>query len=346
MHDYSKYLIDHSATVLDALAKLDSLSSDVLTLFVMDGEKLVGTLTDGDIRRMLVKGVPLTENVTEIMNRNFSYLHPNEKNVEKIRAIRARGIQLLPSIDEKGNLVNIYNLKKKKSILPVDAVLMAGGKGERLRPLTDNTPKPLLTIGDKAIIDYNIDNLIRYGIENIHVTTNYLSEQIDRHFEQERQGVKVSCIREKEYLGTIASVKIIPGIDNDEIIVMNSDLFTDIDFEDFYRHFMQHDADMSVAAVPYSVSVPFGIFDLEGRHIKGIKEKPKFNYYANAGIYLIKKNVLDLIPRDVFFDATDLIDLLVNLGKKVVRYPLGGYWIDIGNMDDYRRAQDFVRHLK
>jgi len=241
--------------------------------------------------------------------------------------------------------LKVFNLKQKKSVLPIDAVLMAGGKGERLRPLTEKTPKPLLKIGKKAIIDYNIDNLINYGVENIHVTTNYLAEQIEEHFKDERQRIKVNCFREKEFLGTIASVKLIPNIQNDEILVMNSDLFTNIDFEDFYRHFLEKDADMSAAAIPYSINVPYGIFELEGRNIQGIKEKPTYNYYANAGIYLIKKTLLDLIPDGAYFDATDFMDLLISKGKTVVRYPLIGYWIDIGKQEDYRKAQDFAKHI-
>ena len=346
MNDFSKYTIDKSASVRDALVKLNTLSDDVLTLFVLDGKQLVGTLTDGDIRRFLIQHDSLDTLVERVMNRNFSYIHPEEKNIQKIRDFRLAGIKLLPGIDENGNLLKVFNLKKRKSILPVDAVLMAGGKGERLRPLTEKIPKPLLKVGEKAIIDYNVDNLINHGVENIHVTTNYLGEQIEDHFKEERQGVKINCVREKEFLGTIASVKLIPDIKNDEVLVMNSDLFTNIDFEDFYRHFREKDADMSVAAIHYSINIPYGIFELEGRNIKGLKEKPTYNYYANAGIYLIKKSLLDFIPDGSYFNATDFMELLVSKGKSVIRYPLVGYWIDIGKPVDYQKAQDFVKHIQ
>ena len=346
MSSFSKYLIEKSGSIRDALIKLDSLSSESLTLFVTNESHLIGSLTDGDIRRALIKNISLNASVEQIMNTNFIFIRPNEKDIQKIRSIRSKGIKLLPCISENGELVRIYDLKRRKSILPIDAVLMAGGKGERLRPLTEKIPKPLLPIGDKAIIDYNIDNLISFGIENIHVTTNYLGEQIEEHFKDERQGIHVNCVREKEFLGTIAAVKLIPNIKTDEILVMNSDLFTNIDFEDFYRHFLEKDADMSVAAIPYSINVPYGIFELEGRNVKGIKEKPTYNYYANAGIYLIKKTALDLIPDRTYFNATDFLDLLISQGKAVVRYPLVGYWIDIGKMEDYRKAQEFVKHIR
>jgi len=344
--DVTKYIIGKDATIKEALVQLDNLSDNVLTLFVLDGERMIGTLTDGDIRRALISNISLNASVEQVMNKSFRFICPKEKNVQKIRKIKASGVQLLPCLGEKEELLRIYNLKTTKSILPIDAVLMAGGKGERLRPLTEKTPKPLLKVGEKAIIDYNVDNLINYGVENIHVTTNYLAEQIELHFVDERQGVKINCVREKEYLGTIASVKLISDIQNDDVLVMNSDLFTNIDFEDFYQHFRKNDADMSVASIPYPVNVPYGIFELEGRNIRGIKEKPTYNYYANAGIYLIKKSLLDLISAGMYFNATDFMDLLISQGKTVIRYPLVGYWIDIGKPVDYQKAQDFVKHIK
>ena len=347
MNDFSKYTIDKSASVRDALVKLNNLalSSDALVLLVMDGKRLIGTLTDGDIRRFLINNDSLITPVEKVMKSNFISINPGEKNIKKIKSFRLNGLKLLPCVSESGELIKIIDLKHKKSALPIDAVLMAGGKGERLRPLTEKTPKPLLKIGEKAIIDYNIDQLINYGIEDIYVTTNYLAEHIEEHFKQERQGMEINCVREKEFLGTIASVKLIPDLKNDDILIMNSDLFTNADFEDFYRHFLENEADMSVAAVPHIVNIPYGIFELEGRNILGIKEKPKYNYYANAGIYIIKKSMLDLIPDGIYYNATDFIELLVSQGKKVIRYLLTGYWIDIGNPTDYQRAQEIARHI-
>ncbi len=345
MNSISKYTIDKSATIREALVKLNTLSSDILTLFVMEGNYLLGTLTDGDVRRVLIKGISLDESVEKVMNVNFNFVYQDEKDIRKIRDIRSKGIHLLPCIDSNGCLLKLYDLKKKKSILPIDAILMAGGKGERLRPLTEKTPKPLLKVGKKTIIDYNVDNLIDYGVERIHITTNYLAEQIEEHFKEERRGVRVNCFREKKFLGTIAAVKLIPDLDNEEVLVMNSDLFTNIDFEDFYRHFKEKEADMSAAAIPFPISVPYGIFELEGRNIQAIQEKPTYNYYANAGIYLIKKKLLDLIPDGAYFNATDFMELLISQGKTVIRYPLIGYWIDIGKHEEYQKAQDFVKHI-
>lgn len=347
MEAIQKYTVQENLCILEALVALNKLSSDSLTLFVLNAEgKMVGTLTDGDIRRKLIEGISLKAAVSEMMNRNFSYLTMNEKEiVRKIREYRYKGITLLPLLNEKKEIVRIYNLKKHYSVLPIDAVLMAGGKGERLRPLTEKTPKPLLPVGDKAIIDYNIERLIAYGIEHISVTVNYLKEQIEEHFSKPFDSVKIDCVREPKFLGTMGSIKYIKKIYNDTVLVMNSDLFTNLDYEDFYVHFKKNEADMSVAAVSYPITVPYGIFDLNGRNILGIKEKPTYNYYANAGIYLIKKELLSLIPVEEFYNATDFIELLIKNNKKVVRFPITGYWLDIGKHEEYYKAQELVKHI-
>ena len=253
---------------------------------------------------------------------------------------------LVPVLDKEKHIVDVINLERFKTRLPIDAVLMAGGKGERLRPLTEKTPKPLLPVGDKAIIDHNIDRLISYGVQHISVTVNYLKEQIEDHFSLPHNGIQVQTVREPKFLGTIGSIKFVKEFYNDIVLVMNSDLFTNINYEDFYLHFKEHDAEISVAAVPYTVSVPYGIFDLKGRDIQGLIEKPTYNYYANAGIYLIKKTALEEIPEDTFFNATDLIEKLIAEGKKVIRFPMNGTWIDIGNPQEYQKANELVKHLR
>ena len=333
-------------TILEALKRLDIITDKSQTLFVIDSDnRMLGTLTDGDIRRYLVAGGNLSDEINNAMHTNFSFIKEGDSNhVALLRDLKNRDITLVPSLDDAGRIVNIYDLTNYKSHLPFDAVLMAGGKGERLRPLTETTPKPLVKVGDKCIIDYNIDNLIDFGVKHLNVTVNYLGEQLEEHFAEPRNGVQVRTFREPKFLGTIGSIKFVDTFHNDYILVMNSDLFTDIDFEDFFLHFREHNAEMSVAAVPYNVSIPLGILDLDGRNIKGLLEKPKYNYYANAGIYLFKKSALEEIPEDTFFNATDLIEKLIALGKSVIRYPLKGTWIDIGQHADLAKARDLVKH--
>ena len=342
------HIISQDKTLIDALKVINNIREEPLVLFVVDyKQKMVGTLTDGDVRRALIRGINVENQIYEAMHKDFNFLRKGiDDDVVNIHRQRDLKMKLVPILDENNFIVEIINLEKYRTKLPIDAVLMAGGKGERLRPLTEKTPKPLIKVGDKCIIDYNIDNLLSYGIKHISVTVNYLAEQLDEHFQIERDGIKINTIHEPKYLGTIGSIKFVDTFYNDTILVMNSDLFTNIDYEDFYLHFKKHDADMSVAAVPYVVKVPYGIFQLDGRNIKGVTEKPTISYYANAGIYLIKKERLNLIPDNVFFNATDFMDSLVSKGFNVIRYPVSGYWIDIGQYDELERAREIVKHIK
>ncbi len=342
-----KYIIHQNQSLLEALTQINALQQGPLVLFVLDDEeRMVGTLTDGDARRALIAGANVQEKAGAVMHANFNFIRKGEGNiVTQLHKQRELHMKLVPIIDQNNRISDIINLEEFISKLPIDAVLMAGGKGERLRPLTEKTPKPLLPVGGKAIIDHNIDRLISYGVQHISVTVNYLKEQIEEHFAQPHNGVQVQTVREPKFLGTIGSIKFVKEFYNDTVLVMNSDVFTNINLEDFYLHFIEHNAVMSVAAIPYTVSVPYGIFDLNGRDINGLIEKPTYNYYANAGIYLIKREAIDEIPEDTFFHSTDLIEKLISENKKVIRFPLNGTWIDIGNPQEYKKANELVKHL-
>lgn len=342
-----KYIIHQSQSLLEALTQINALQKEPLVLFVVDDEdRMVGTLTDGDARRALIAGANVNEKTQAVMHKHFNFIREGDGDiVVQLHKQRELSMRLIPILDRNNRISDIINLEEYITKLPIDAILMAGGKGERLRPLTEKTPKPLLKVGNKCIIDHNIDRLISYGVKHISVTVNYLKEQIEEHFAKPRGEVKVKTVREPKFLGTIGSVKFVENFYNDTVLVMNSDLFTNINYEDFFLHFQQHDAEMSLAAVPYDISIPYGIIDLDGYDVHGLIEKPKFNYYANAGIYLIKRRALDEIPADTFFHATDLVKKLIAKKKKVVRYPLVGYWIDIGNPDEYYKACEMAKHI-
>lgn len=346
MTNINFYTIPGKAPIREALQQLNQVHSQSMTLFVIDDDDcMIGTLTDGDIRRALISGYELSSPVKEIAHTNFANITDIE-DIKSVKAFREKGITLIPLLDESKHILKIIDLSAHKSMLPIDAVLMAGGKGERLRPLTLTTPKPLLQIGEKAIIDHNVDALIENGVENISVTVNYLKERLIEHYaEPKLSGIKVECVAEQQFFGTIGALKLVKEFHNDTILVMNSDLLTNIDYEDFYLHFKEHDAMMSAAAIPYTISIPYGIFDLDGRNIKGVSEKPVYNLYANAGIYLLKKEALKYIPENKVFNATDLIDALAADGQTVIRYPLYALWIDIGTLEEYRKAKELIKHL-
>jgi dTDP-glucose pyrophosphorylase len=347
MKSFNKYLINSNATVKEALIRLNSLSLDILVLFVTNNNnKLIGTLTDGDIRRGLIEGKGLNDSVLKFCKEKFYFLNKNNVSLDLIKKFRQENIKLVPFLDENGSIEKVYNFSLRKTILPIDAVLMAGGRGERLRPLTDKTPKPMLRIGDKPIIEHNIDNLILHGIDNYYISVNYLAEQIEDYFKDGvRKGINISYIRENKPMGTIGSVSLVKEFKSETVLVMNSDLFTNINYEDFYRDFIDSGADLSVASIPYNVSIPYAILNLQDKFITSFEEKPSYTYYANAGIYLIKRKILSKIPNDKIFHATDLLQLMINEGRKVVKYPIIGYWVDIGRHEDLNKVREFAKHL-
>lgn len=343
-----RHLIAESALLIDAIGRLNELSGGVMTLIVTDAEgRMCGTLTDGDVRRALLSGVSLDSPVSDAMFRNFRFLREGNANPETMRELRRHRLTLIPVLDADGRITRVIDTRVTRTILPVSAILMAGGKGERLRPITLTTPKPLLTIGDKAIIDYNIEALAAVGIENISVTVNYLAEQLEEHFSQPVGGVKVRCVREDRPLGTIGSASLVSLAPEGDTIVMNSDLLTTISFEDLYLHHRAQQADITIAAVPYNVSVPYAILDTnEEGLVTALEEKPSYSYYANAGIYIFSNALLRTLSPDRKTDATDLIESAIAQGKRVSYFPINGTWIDIGSPVDFAHARELIRHLR
>ncbi|MCD8386311.1 MAG: NTP transferase domain-containing protein [Bacteroidales bacterium] len=347
-----KHLISYQAPILEALERLNSLSGQTMTLFAIDdGRRVLGTLTDGDIRRALIAGAKLTDTVDLAMHRDFRYIPAGNPDLEAVKTYRELGLRLLPCLDANDRLVSILDLKETATMLPLSALLMAGGKGERLRPLTLTTPKPLLKIGEKAIIDYNIEALARCGITDIVIATGYLADQIKRHASELglRLGIDIRCVEETQPLGTIGAASIAQLPEEGNTIVMNSDLLTTISIEDMYLHHIATQADISIAAIPYQVSVPFavlGIDEDDTERVVTIEEKPSYSYFANAGIYIFPNALLNALPADRRTDATDLIEMAIANGLKVTYFPINGTWIDIGTPADFRQAVELMKTLR
>ena len=339
----SRHTIDGNATVRETLTALNELSGDSMTLFAVDDKgNLIGSVTDGDIRRALIAGHTTEDKVYDIAFRKYislAYDASPEERYHTVARARERRINLLP-VTEKGKLTDIIDLRKMMSAIPADAVLMAGGRGERLRPLTLDTPKPLLKVGGRPIIDYNIESLQRYGVKDIYVTVNYLKEQIIEHFSDSKWNGRVKCVEEPCRLGTLGSLALIESLSQDNVIVMNSDLLTNIDFEKLWRHHVDSGAVLTMATVPYTVSVPFAILRTEGDRVTGLEEKPTFNHFANAGVYIIDRKVLGGIKRGEYLDAPDFVESLIAKGQKVSHFAIEGTWIDIGSPDDFRYANE------
>ena len=345
----SRHTVSGDATIRETLTALNELSGDSMTLFAIDSKgKLIGSVTDGDIRRALIAGHTTEDKANDIAFRKFISLTSEASPEERYKTVaraRERLINLLP-VTTDGILTDILDLRKMKSAIPADAVLMAGGRGERLRPLTLDTPKPLLKVGGKPIIDYNVESLRHYGVNDIYVTVNYLKDQIIDHFADPKWQGKVHCIEEPCRLGTMGSIALIDTLSQDHVIVMNSDLLTNIDFEKLWRHHVDSGAVLTMATIPYTVSVPFAIIKTEGDRVIGLEEKPTFNHFANAGVYIIDRNVLSDIKRGEYLDAPDFVESLIAKGLKVSHFVIEGTWIDIGSPDDFRYANEVTsRHF-
>lgn len=347
MMEIENIQISHSETILEALNKLN-LIRDVsrLILFVFNEEnQIIGSLTDGDIRRSLAKNEDLKKKVGEICNREFIY-ETDREDFYDLKQFRNKNIKILPVLDQNKILKKIIDLDKTRSVLPLECMIMAGGRGKRLSPLTDTVPKPMLPLGGKPIIEHNIDRLISYGVKKFYISIKYLGEQIEEYFgDGSKKGVKIEYIREDEPLGTAGALSLIDKFDTKNILLMNSDLFTDIDFEDLYLELIKTNADMAVASSEYKIDIPYAVFETKNDQVISFKEKPSYVYHSNAGIYIIKTELISKIPKNQFFDITDFMENLVNSGGKLIHNPILGYWIDIGKPIDYEQAKEFVKHL-
>ena len=347
MHNNKEHIINQNETIKTALERINSFRlQQPLVLFVADSQdKITGSLTDGDIRRGLVNGVTLDCPVTKVMHKDFKYVK-DLSDYKKINSYKVMDLKLVPLVTKDFKLVEFIDLRKLKAVIPVDAVIMAGGKGVRLKPYTNDTPKPMLELNGKPIIAHNIDRLLSYGITNIYISVNHLKEKIINYIQKNYSDYNIQFIEENQPLGTIGSVKLVDEFKNNDVLVMNADILTNIDFYDFFTNYKNFRDNMSIATFNIRINIPYGILDTTDKKINSLIEKPSFTYYSNAGIYLINKDMLKYIPSGEKFDSTDLMEKLIEKGKKVSHFPIRGYWLDIGNAQNYAKAQDDIRFIK
>lgn len=329
--------IDIDSTVRSALAALDS-TEGVKSLIVTDARgTMQGTLTDGDIRRGLLHGATLDDTVARVCHRSYTALCAGDDPIAVLDRCRQLGIRQLPVLDSDGHILHVYDLDTLDTIVPLRALMMAGGRGERLRPLTDTTPKPLLPVGDVPIIDRNINLMRRAGIRDITVSTGYMHGRFAEHFNG-RDGV--TLLPEERPLGTIGALAMLDS-SGEDVLVMNADLMTTFSLERMYLTHRRSDADITIGSIPYTVSIPYAIIDTDSDgHVTALHEKPVNTYAANAGIYIIAARIISTLTAGERLDAPELIEQVISRGGRVSLYPLDGSWIDIGTPADYARACD------
>ncbi|MDM1352180.1 NTP transferase domain-containing protein [Myroides marinus] len=343
-----KHTICRNQEVRDALVKLDQNAPSSILFITDEDKRLIGSLTDGDLRRGFIRGLDFNTDLIDFIQPDPVFIKEGEYDLNIFDGYRKRNLKVVPIVNENKQIVNILDFSITSTLIPADAVLMAGGEGKRLRPLTENTPKPLLKVGEKPIIEYNIDRLINCGIKTINLSINYLGDQLIEYFgDGSSKGVSIQYVKEDKPLGTIGSILLVEDFHHDDIIVMNSDLLTNIDFADFYKLYKESGADMAVAATSYHVDVPYAVLEINNdNQVNSLKEKPRYTYYSNAGIYILNKSLLNMIPEGEFFDITDLMERILEMNLKLVTYPINGYWLDIGKHDDFKKAQEDIKHIK
>ncbi len=347
MINYRKYFVNSDTPFQRVLEKLNDLAPLAIVFVVDHREKLLGSITDGDIRRGFIKGYNVNTDITAFIRPNPYRIHHDKVSPENFTLLREKMIRIVPVVDDHDTVVDIIDIDEYKSLLPLNAFIMAGGEGTRLRPLTETTPKPLLVIGNKPIIEHNIDRIKNYGVFNVCISLRYLGQQIvDYLGDGSRKNIQIDYTWEDKPLGTFGAVPLKDRYQHDNILLQNSDLLTDIDYQDLYLEFVKQDADMIIATVPHKVNIPYGVAEINDQVITSLKEKPTYIYYCNAGIYIFKKKFLSLLTKGAYFDATDMIALLINNGAKVVNYPILGYWLDIGKHEDFEKAQVDIKHIK
>lgn len=342
-----RFLVGPEATVRSVMACIDS-NTEGIALIVNDDRKLLGTVTDGDIRRGILGGLSLSEPVQELLGRKTStrYAEPVTARSgcdpgQLLQKMHEHVVHQIPLLDGDGCVVDLVTMDDlmPQEFLPLQAVIMAGGFGTRLRPLTEDVPKPMLPLGNQPILERIIGQLKSVGVRQMNITTHYKPEIITDYFGDGKDfGVDINYVSEDSPMGTAGALGLIDCPD-EPLLVINGDILTQVDFRAMLAYHREHEADLTVAVRQYDLQVPYGVLECDGFQVRGIKEKPTYNFFVNAGIYLLDPDAHQYIPPGRRFDMTDLIEHLIAADRTVASFPIVEYWLDIGQPDDYHQAQ-------
>ncbi len=339
------------ARLVDAVHAIESTHRRIAVVVDQD-QRVMGTLTDGDVRRCLLRGGTLETPAAEAMSRRPITCSTSSSDAHILELMNQGHIEALPSVDDEGRLVrlvHITDISGPQSHFDgradfAFAVIMAGGEGMRLRPITETIPKPMVDIGGLPLIEHQIRRLVRAGIRQVYISLNYLGHVIESHFGDGSDfGVRIRYLREDRKLGTAGALTLLPEKPEAPIIVMNGDILTTCDFSGLFDFHISHDAAVTVGAVDYHVNIPFGVIQSEGPRVTGLAEKPSQRFLCNAGIYAVSPEALDLLPGMQFWNMTDMIESCITSSQQVVVFPVHEYWSDVGTPDDLEKARAFIR---
>jgi dTDP-glucose pyrophosphorylase len=344
----SHLVVGLEASLRDVMACVDR-NAKGIALIVDEDHHLIGTITDGDLRRAILSGFDLNLPVQKLMERRADTPYPvpltapmQTSDAELLHLMNERGLRHIPLVDDAGRVVDIALLSNlvKEYELPLAAVVMAGGFGTRLRPLTEDLPKPMLPVGDRPLLEWTLEQLRRAGIRRVNVTTHYKAEKITNYFGDGQQfGVELSYVTEECPLGTAGALGLIEAR-GEPLLVINGDILARVDYRAMLEHHRGRCAEMTVAVGQYETQVPYGVLDVDGDRVQRLREKPTLTFLVNAGIYLLEPSVVRCIPNGKRFDMTELIQQLLDERRPVSTFPIIGYWLDIGKHGDYVQAQE------
>jgi len=342
MKNYKNIILQKTSTIKKALQIIDT-GALKIALVVDDSEKLIGTISDGDIRRAILKGVGLDENISDVYFKTPATITQATTKEEIINICTSKKVYQIPVLDKEGKLVGIEILDEllKPKVHKNRVVLMVGGLGTRLRPLTDITPKPMLPVGGKPILQTIVEKFASYGFVNIVMCIGYKSQIIQDFFEDgSKFGVNIEYILEEQRMGTAGALSLLTQKQKPQepFFVMNGDLLTNVNFESMLEFHLQNEAKATMCVREYDFQVPYGVVNIEDGQIKSIEEKPTHSFFVSAGIYMLDASTIKMIPKDKFYDMPTLFDEMIKQNDKTVSFPIREYWLDIGRLDEYEKA--------
>jgi len=338
--DLSSVLVSPRVTITEAMAHLDAAGTGALLLCEED-RRLFGILTDGDIRRAILRNDPLSGSCGAIASRDPVSVAPGTLPAHALQVMNQCDVNHLPVIEADRTIVDLLLRRDlmKGELSGPSAVIMAGGFGTRLRPLTDDLPKPMLQVGDRPLLERTIEQLRESGICRVNVTTHYLTDKITSYFGDGHEfGVELNYVSEDRPLGTAGGLRLVKDHDG-PLLVINGDIMTGVRFCDLMAYHRELGADATIGVRKYELQVPYGVVDCEGPRVLRIREKPQLSFMVNAGIYVLEPSVYRHVPANERFDMPDLIKCLLEKGRHVVTFPITEYWLDIGQPADYAQAQ-------
>ncbi len=341
MKNIHKVKLSLPASLRDALNIIDEGAMHV-AIATDETNQLIGLVSDGDIRRALLSNKCLEDSVEDILNKQPITVNKNESTGDILEKAKKYRLSQLPVVDNDNKLLDVIDITSLVTPLSKSnpVILMVGGLGTRLRPLTDATPKPLLKVGDKPILHTIIEQFRLHGFKNIILCVNYRSEMIREYFGNGNEfGVNISYVYEPKRMGTAGALSLIRDIE-EPFFVMNGDLLTNINFEYLYKYHLSTNAEATMCVREYEYQVPYGVIEMKGNNILKITEKPIQNFYVSAGIYMLDPSVLKHIPEDKFYDMPTLFDDIMQNSGRAVSYPIKDYWMDIGQMAEFEKANE------